>query len=74
MPELDVLSAAVGLARPVFVDGMLRRGEERHINRLLPARDGVVEATLYNLGSCPGIVLRQGSLSGWVVGEVYRIT
>jgi gamma-glutamylcyclotransferase (GGCT)/AIG2-like uncharacterized protein YtfP len=77
MPQPDAFSSGPSPTRLVFVYGTLRRGEERDINRLLPAPtwigDGVVEGTLFNLGSYPGIVLGQGPLSGRVVGEVYRI-
>lgn len=58
----------------VFVYGTLRRGEQRDINRLLPAPvfmgDGEISGTLYDLGSYPG--LRLGGTQ-WVQGEVYQI-
>ena len=61
--------------RHVFVYGTLCRGEQRDINRLLPAPVfmglGKINGTLYNLGSYPGV--RLGGLN-WVHGEVYQMT
>ena len=61
--------------RYVFVYGTLRQGQERDINRLLPAplfmSNGQINGTLYDLGSYPGVRLG-GAL--WVLGEVYQIT
>ena len=75
MPELEDPSAAETLLRHVFVYGTLRRGEQRDINRLLPAPvwvgSGQVMGTLYDLGSYPGLVLGSG---GTVVGEIYQVT
>lgn len=53
----------------------MRKGQERDINRLLPAPvfvgNSQVKGTLYNLGSYPGV--RLGG-ENWVQGEVYQIT
>ena len=61
--------------RHVFVYGTLRRGESNDINQLAPAPVFVGEARingqLYDLGKYPGVRLGD---SGWVRGEVYRIT
>ena len=61
--------------RHVFVYGTLRQGEERDINRLLPAprRRGPahVRGVLYDLGAYPGVVLGE---PGWIQGEVYEIS
>jgi gamma-glutamylcyclotransferase (GGCT)/AIG2-like uncharacterized protein YtfP len=74
MPQLEDPSAA-GSLRHVFVYGTLRRGEQRDINRLLPAPvwvgSGRVAGTLYDLGRYPGLMLGAG---GEAVGEVYRVT
>lgn len=75
MPQLEDPSAAETLLRHVFVYGTLRRGEQRDINRLLPAPvwvgPGHVVGTLYDLGSYPGLVLGAGST---VLGEIYQVT
>jgi gamma-glutamylcyclotransferase (GGCT)/AIG2-like uncharacterized protein YtfP len=61
--------------RHVFVYGTLRQGEERDINRLLPAPRWVgpacVPGVLYHLGAYPGLVL---GAPGRVQGEVYEIS
>ena len=61
--------------RHVFVYGTLRRGEERDINRLVPAPRWVgwasVAGTLHHLGAYPGLVLGG---QGLVRGEVYEIS
>ena len=63
------------VARYVFVYGTLRRGEQRDINRLLPAPVFIghsqTKGRLYDLGSYPGV--RLGG-EQWVQGEVYQIT
>ena len=75
MPQLEDPSAAEFPLRHVFVYGTLRRGEQRDINRLLPAPvwvgPGHVMGTLYDLGSYPGLALGAG---GEVIGEVYQVT
>ena len=64
-------------ARYVFVYGTLRLGEDRDINRLLPAPifmgTSRVEGTLYHLGACNYPGLRLGGTT-WVQGDVYQIT
>lgn len=74
MPQLDIPPSAETLLRHVFVYGTLRRGEQRDINRLLPAPvwvgPGHVAGALYDLGSYPGLVLGTG---GEVIGEVYQV-
>ncbi|MFC5523801.1 gamma-glutamylcyclotransferase family protein [Polaromonas jejuensis] len=61
--------------RHVFVYGTLRRGEERDINRLLPAPRWVgrasVAGVMHDLGAYPGLVLGG---PGRVLGEVYEIS
>ena len=61
--------------RHVFVYGTLRQGEERNINRLLPAPRRVgaarVQGLMYDLGSYPGAVLGGPR---WIQGEIYEIT
>jgi gamma-glutamylcyclotransferase (GGCT)/AIG2-like uncharacterized protein YtfP len=61
--------------RHIFVYGTLRQGEERDINRLLPAPRWVgharVPGVLYHLGAYPGGVL---GAPGWIKGEVYEIS
>ena len=63
--------------RYVFVYGTLRRGQERDINRLLPAPVFIGTSqtlgTLYHLGACNYPGLRLGGASA-VQGDVYRIT
>lgn len=75
MPQLEDPSVADPPWRHVFVYGTLRRGEQRDINRLLPAPvwvgPGHVVGTLYDLGSYPGLALGAG---GKVMGEVYQVT
>ena len=75
MPQLEDPSAAEPPLRHVFVYGTLRRGEQRDINRLLPAPvwvgSGHVRGTLYDLGSYPGLVPGAGGL---VIGEIYQVT
>lgn len=75
MPQLEDSSAAEPPLRHVFVYGTLRRGEQRDINRLLPAPvwvgPGHVVGTLYDLGSYPGLALGAG---GTVIGEIYQVT
>ena len=61
--------------RHVFVYGTLRRGEQRDINRLLPAPHWVgrasVAGVMYHLGVYPGVLLGGTDL---VWGEVYQIS
>ena len=61
--------------RHVFVYGSLRRGEQRDINRLLPAPCWVGRASvaglMHDLGAYPGVVLGG---TGLVRGEVYQIS
>ena len=61
--------------RHVFVYGTLRQGEQRDINRLLPAPRWIgharVRGVLYDLGPYPGAVLGE---PGWIQGEVYAIS
>lgn len=75
MPQPEDPSVAETVVRHVFVYGTLRRGEQRDINRLLPAPvwigPGHVMGTLYDLGSYPGLVLGAGST---VLGEIYQVT
>lgn len=65
--------------RHVFVYGTLRRGEQRDINRLLPAPRWIgrasVPGVMYHLGAYPGVVLGHGrGTAGRVQGEVYEIS
>ncbi len=65
--------------RHVFVYGTLRRGEQRDINRLLPAPRWIgrasVPGVMYHLGAYPGVVLGHGrGGTGRVQGEVYEIS
>lgn len=75
MPQLEDSPACDAQTRYVFVYGTLRRGEQRDINRLLPAPVwagfGHVMGMLYDLGSYPGLVLGVG---GEVKGEIYQVT
>jgi gamma-glutamylcyclotransferase (GGCT)/AIG2-like uncharacterized protein YtfP len=61
--------------RHVFVYGTLRRGEQRDINRLLPAPCWVgrasVTGVMHDLGAYPGVLLGG---TGLVRGEVYQIS
>jgi gamma-glutamylcyclotransferase (GGCT)/AIG2-like uncharacterized protein YtfP len=66
-------------ARHVFVYGTLRKGEQRDINRLLPAPRWLgpasVDGVLYDLGEYPGLVLQRepGAGQTQVKGDVYEI-
>lgn len=61
--------------RHAFVYGTLRQGEQRDINRLIPAPRRIgharVRGVLYDLGPYPGAVLGE---PGWIQGEVYAIS
>lgn len=63
--------------RCVFVYGTLRQGEQRDINRLMPAPlyvgEGRVHGVLYDLGDYPGVLLGDAR-RGTVCGEVYQIS
>lgn len=69
--------SAPPFVRHVFVYGTLRRGEQRDINRLLPAPRWIgrasVPGAMYHLGAYPGVVLGRGG-TGRVLGEVYEIS
>ena len=76
-PGAAVLTPQSVDARYVFVYGTLRRGQERDINRLVPAPTFVccsqIPGILFDLGDCNYPGLRLGGAS-WVQGEVYQIT